>query len=220
CCWFGWAEPAPGWHSWGWNSWGVNWNAPPAAPHYVVYQNHVYAPRTTIINNRNTYIDSRSYVNQDQRHWSNATSAPAPVAGIAPASFRAAQAAALPAAMASAKGLRGFAGAGAPAPSPAQLHRPPDYAHLAAPHFNAQMLQPGRPVAMNTSAPSPLSHAAPLTTAAHTMPPPPAGMRSPRVQAPAFASVIPQPRANNLQAAQHQRMAQLHADSRAAQQQA
>ncbi|RBF82053.1 DUF3300 domain-containing protein, partial [Xanthomonas oryzae pv. oryzae] len=75
--WFGWAEPAPAWHSWGWNSWGVNWNAPPAAPHYVVYQNHVYAPRTTIINNRNTYIDSRSYVNQDQRHWSNATSAPA-----------------------------------------------------------------------------------------------------------------------------------------------
>ncbi|UXW36425.1 DUF3300 domain-containing protein [Xanthomonas oryzae pv. oryzae] len=215
--WFGWAEPAPAWHSWGWNSWGVNWNAPPAAPHYVVYQNHVYAPRTTIINNRNTYIDSRSYVNQDQRHWSNATSAPAPVAGIAPIGFHAARAAALPAAIASAQGLRGGAGAGAPAPSPAQLHRPPDYAHLAAPHFNAQMLQPGRPVAMNAS--SPLSHAAPLTTVAHAMQPPPAGIHSPHMQAPAFASVTPLERVKDLQAAQ-QRMAQLHAESRAAQEKA
>jgi hypothetical protein len=215
--WFGWAEPAPVWHSWGWNSWGVNWNAPPAAPHYVVYQNHVYAPRTTIINNRNTYIDSRAYVNQDQRHWSNSTSAPAPVAGLAPASFHAAQAAALPAAMASAQGLRGAGGAGATAPSPAQLHRPPDYAHLAAPHFNAQMLQPGRPVALNAASLSP--HAALRTTAANAMQPLTAGMRSPRGQAPAFASAVPPTRANDMQAAQ-QRMAQLHADSRAAQEQA
>ncbi|MBZ3515683.1 DUF3300 domain-containing protein, partial [Xanthomonas perforans] len=211
--WFGWAEPAPVWHRWGWNSWGVDWNAPPAAPHYVVYQNHVYAPRTTIINNRNTYVDSRSYVNQDQRHWSNSTSAP--VAGMSPANFHAAQAAALPAAVASARGLGAFAGAATPAPSPAQLHRPPDYAHLATPHFNAQMLQPGRPVTLNAS-PSPSSHAAPLTTAGHPMQPLPSGMRSPRVQVPAFASAATPARVNDLQATQ-QHMAQMHAQSGAAQ---
>lgn len=216
--WFGWAEPAPVWPRWGWNSWGVDWNAPPAAPHYVVYQNHVYAPRTTIINNRNTYVDSRSYVNQDQRHWSNSTSAP--VAGMSPANFHAAQAAALPAAVASARGLGAFAGAATPAPSPAQLHRPPDYAHLATPHFNAQMLQPGRPVTLNASpSPSPSPHAAPLTTAGHPMQPLPSGMRSPRVQAPAFASAATPARVNDLQAAQ-QHMAQMHAQSRAAQEQA
>ncbi|RBB19169.1 DUF3300 domain-containing protein, partial [Xanthomonas oryzae pv. oryzae] len=91
------------------------------------------------------------------------------------------------------------------------------YAHLAAPHFNAQMLQPGRPVAMNAS--SPLSHAAPLTTVAHAMQPPPAGIHSPHMQAPAFASVTPLERVKDLQAAQ-QRMAQLHAESRAAQEKA
>ncbi|PPV05132.1 hypothetical protein XBLMG947_3774 [Xanthomonas bromi] len=214
--WFGWAAPAPAWHRWGWNSWGVDWNAPPAAPHYVVYQNHVYAPRTTIINNRNTYIDARSYVHQDQRHWSNSTAAPAPVARMSPSSF--------PAAAASAHGLRAFAAAAAPAPSPAQPHRPPDYAHLAAPHFNAQMLQPGRPVALSASSPSPSPspspHAASLPMAAHPMQPSPAETHAAsRLQAPAFASLAPPSRAADTHAAQ-QRMAQLRSDSREAQEQA
>ncbi|MFA4234269.1 DUF3300 domain-containing protein, partial [Xanthomonas perforans] len=101
---------------------------------------------------------------------------------------------------------------------PAQLHRPPDYAHLATPHFNAQMLQPGRPVTLNAS-PSPSSHAAPLTTAGHPMQPLPSGMRSPRVQVPAFASAATPARVNDLQATQ-QHMAQMHAQSGAAQEQA
>jgi len=205
--WFSWAEPAPAWHRWGWNNWGVDWNAPPTAPHYVVYQNHVYAPRTTIINNRNTYIDARSYVNQDQRHWSNSTPAPASIAGAAPTGFPTAHAAALPAAVATAGRIRAFAGAAVP--SPIQLHRPPDYAHLTAPHFNANMLQPGRPVAL----PSP--HAASLPTAASLRPPVQMGMHAPGLQTSPFAAAAPLARTVDRHAA-GLRMAQLrHAQAQA-----
>ncbi|QJD67783.1 DUF3300 domain-containing protein [Xanthomonas campestris pv. badrii] len=152
--WFGWATPAPAWHRWGWNSWGVDWNAPPAAPHYVVYQQHVYAPRTTIINNRTSYIDARSYVHQDQRRWSNSALPSAPGAAVVLAPVPGSHMAAPVTLPAIAQSLPAARRPGAFASAPSDTHRTPDYAHLSAPRFNAQMLQPGRPVA--THAPSPL----------------------------------------------------------------
>ncbi|WP_184620571.1 DUF3300 domain-containing protein [Xanthomonas sp. 3058] len=146
--WFGWAAPAPAWHRWGWNTWGVDWNAPPAAPHYVVYQNHVYAPRTTIINNRTTSIDARSYVRQDQRRWFTTAPVSAPAAGLAPQHGAAAQAVQAMTSTARAQSPRSMPGPNAATPSPAGFRRAPDYAHLSTPRFNAQMLQPGRPVAL------------------------------------------------------------------------
>ncbi len=131
----GWLEPEPAWHRWGWNSWGMNWNAPPSAPHYVVYQNRVYAPRTTIITNNR--IDTRSFVHNDNRSVPQ-QAALAPMAGAAAAAAMAprfAQNAHAPAAPQFAT-----------APPP---RRAADYAQLSTPHFTGQMLQPGRPVAAN-----------------------------------------------------------------------
>lgn len=147
----------------------------------VVYQNHVYALRTTIINNRTTYIDARSYVHQDQRHGFNTTSAPAPVAGVSPPGFAVARAAAVPAAAANPRALSAFSGSATPAPSPAQFYRAPDYAHLSAPHFNAQMLQPGRPVALHASSPP---HAASVAAVSNPMRQVPAALHASGLQAP------------------------------------
>ncbi|MCC8619259.1 DUF3300 domain-containing protein [Xanthomonas vesicatoria] len=152
--WFGWAAPAPAWHHWGWNSWNVDWNAPPAAPHYVMYQNHVYAPRTTIINNnRSTYIDARSYVRQDQRDRRDGTAASASVPGLVPKGPTVNPAALPIAPAAGAQLLNNLQRPNGIAPSPANAARRPDYAHLSAPHFDRQMLQPGRPVPTRVAAP-------------------------------------------------------------------
>ncbi|MFC3656148.1 DUF3300 domain-containing protein [Xanthomonas hyacinthi] len=134
----GWLEPEPAWHPWGWNSWGMNWNAQSLAPHYVVYQNRVYAPRTTIVNNiTNNRIDARSFVHNDNRSFAQ-QAALAPMAGAAAAAAMAprfAQNAHAPAAQQFAT-----------APPP---RRAADYAQLSTPHFSERMLQPGRPVAAN-----------------------------------------------------------------------
>ncbi|WP_349657692.1 DUF3300 domain-containing protein [Xanthomonas sp. 10-10] len=151
--WFGWAAPAPAWHRWGWNSWGVDWNAPPAAPHYVVYQHHVYAPRTTIINNnRSTYIDARSYLRQDLRYAATSAAASAPVPAVAPTALVPNRAALPTAATAGAQSLTNLQHPNLMAPLPANAPRSPNYAHLSVPHFERQMLQPGRPVATHAAA--------------------------------------------------------------------
>ncbi|MBD7920652.1 DUF3300 domain-containing protein [Xanthomonas bonasiae] len=145
----GWLEPEPAWHRWGWNSWGMNWNAPPSAPHYVVYQNRVYAPRTTIINNNitnnisNNRIDARSFVHNDNRSFPQR------------AALAAMPAAAATAALAPhlAQNPRGPTPQFAPA---AAARHPVDYAQLSTPHFNERMLQPGRPVVANAAQRSPL----------------------------------------------------------------
>lgn len=131
-----WLAPEPAWHRWGWNSWGMNWNAAPSAPHYVVYQNRVYAPRTTIINNTitNNRIDARSFVHNGNRSFPQqaalaAMPAAAAVAALAPHLAR---------------NPRGPAPQVAPAAAP---RHPVDYAQLSTPHFNERMLQSGRPVA-------------------------------------------------------------------------
>ncbi|WP_456359745.1 DUF3300 domain-containing protein [Xanthomonas translucens] len=141
----GWLEPEPAWHRWGWNSWGMNWNAPPSAPHYVVYQNRVYAPRTTIINNTitNNRIDARSFVHNDNRSFPQQ----AAVAAMPAAAAAAALAPHL------AQNARGPAPQFAPAAAP---RRPVDYAQLSTPHFNERMLQPGRPVVANAAQRPPL----------------------------------------------------------------
>ncbi|KLD71338.1 DUF3300 domain-containing protein [Xanthomonas pisi] len=161
--WFGWAAPAPAWHRWGWNSWGVDWNAPPAAPHYVVYQNHVYAPHTIIINNnRNTYIDARSYLRQDLRPAANGGAASAPAPALTPAAPVANRAALPITATAGVQSLRTLQRPNLMAPSPAHAPRAPDDAHLSAPHFERQMLQPGRPVATHAAASMPVQTQATL----------------------------------------------------------
>lgn len=133
----GWLAPAPAWHRWGWNSWGMNWNAPPSAPHYVVYQNRVYAPRTTIVNTiTNNRIDARRFVHDDNR------SVP-PQAALAAMPAAAAASALAPHL---AQTPRGPAPQFAPAATP---RRAVDYAQLSTPHFNERMLQPGRPVVAN-----------------------------------------------------------------------
>ncbi|WP_369981774.1 DUF3300 domain-containing protein [Xanthomonas bundabergensis] len=143
----GWLEPEPAWHRWGWNSWGMNWNAPPSAPHYVVYQNRVYAPRTTIVNNiTNNRIDARSFVRNDNRS--------VPQQAALAAMPAAAAAAALAPHMA--QNPHGPAPQFAPAAAPAP-RRAVDYAQLSTPHFNERMLQPGRPVAANAAQRPPLS---------------------------------------------------------------
>lgn len=180
--WFGWATPAPAWHHWGWNSWGVEWNAPPAAPHYVVYQNRVYAPRTTIINNHTTVVEARSSVHQqDQRQWSNTTYTPVPGPEVAKAAPPAARTAMPTAAAAAAPSLGTLPRPTASAPSPAELHHAPDVAHLSAPHFTAQMLQAGRPVAARAPQPVPVSLPSPARPANTPHPTPatePPGMRT------------------------------------------
>jgi hypothetical protein len=201
-----WIEPEPAWHRWGWNNWGVNWNAPPASPHYVVYQNRVYAPRTTIINN-NTRIDERTYnIHQDQRFvgMPGTPSAPATVAS----------AAAPAAAMAMAQ-----RGPGPHAATPQLASAPrnaPDYAYLSAPHFNAQMLQPGRPVTTTPAAQTspPVAQAMALAphdpraqpqftpTTAHA-PMPHASMPSAHAAMPSVATIPPQQ--HNLPASMAQR---------------
>ncbi|MFC0153684.1 DUF3300 domain-containing protein [Xanthomonas dyei] len=198
--WFGWAAPAPAWHHWGWNSWGVDWNAPPAAPHYVVYQNHVYAPRTTIINNnRSTYIDARSYVRQNQRYGPNSTAASAPASGLAPTALPVNRADLPIAAAAGVQSLRNLQRPNRIAPSPANAPRPPDYAHLSAPHFDRQMLQPGRPVAAHAAVPTPTN----MPSQAQ------ATLRAPNIPAPMLASgARPAVRMSAPPVAQ-QRMAQL-----------
>ncbi|PPT90546.1 hypothetical protein XthCFBP4691_11775 [Xanthomonas theicola] len=143
----GWLEPEPAWHRWGWNSWGMNWNAPPSAPHYVVYQNRVYAPRTTIVNNiTNNRIDARSFVRNDNRS--------VPQQAALAAMPAAAAAAALAPHMA--QNPHGPAPQFAPAAAAAP-RRAVDYAQLSTPHFNERMLQPGRPVAANVAQRPPLS---------------------------------------------------------------
>ncbi|UKE71190.1 DUF3300 domain-containing protein [Xanthomonas cerealis pv. cerealis] len=145
----GWLQPEPAWHPWGWNSWDMNWNAPPSAPHYVVYQNRVYAPRTTIINNNitnnisNNRIDARRFVHNDNRSFPQQ------------AALAAMPAAAAAAALAPhlAQNLRGPAPQFAPAAAPRHAL---DYAQLSTPHFNERMLQPGRPVVANAAQRAPL----------------------------------------------------------------
>ncbi|WP_434031148.1 DUF3300 domain-containing protein [[Pseudomonas] boreopolis] len=187
-----WIEPEPAWHGWGWNNWGVDWNAPSAAPHYVVYQNRVYAPRTTIINNRiDNRIDARSYdIHQDNRSWVTTT---------APPPAQAATAAGMPMA-ASAAAQRPFQGSRGPSPqvAAAQNRGAPDYAHLSTPHFNAQMLQPGRPVAMAAPAPAAIRAGAipPTAIAPHDLRAQPAAFAPPlhpsgRVPAPAPRATAP-----------------------------
>ncbi|KTF39979.1 DUF3300 domain-containing protein [Xanthomonas translucens] len=147
----GWLQPEPAWHPWGWNSWGMNWNAPPSAPHYVVYQNRVYAPRTTIINNNitnnisNNRIDARRFVHNDNRSFPQqaalaAMPAVATAAALAPHL---------------AQNSRGPAAQFAPAAAAAPRHAL-DYAQLSTPHFNERMLQPGRPVVANAAQRAPL----------------------------------------------------------------
>ncbi|WDM69442.1 DUF3300 domain-containing protein [Xanthomonas cucurbitae] len=165
--WFGWASPAPAWHRWGWNSWGVDWNAPPSAPHYVVYQQHVYAPQTTVINNRTTYTDARSYVRQDQRRWSNGALPSASGTAVVPDASPGVRTAVPVAMAASAQSLQAAPRSGAFARAPSDPHRAPDYAHLSAPRFNAQMLQPGRPVTMHAPSPLPANLPTPAQVALH-----------------------------------------------------
>ncbi|KAB7762964.1 DUF3300 domain-containing protein [Xanthomonas maliensis] len=159
--WSGWFAPQPAWHDWGWNNWGVNWYAPRTSPQYVVYQNHVYAPRTTVINNinntRNTYVDAPTIVR------------PGATLATAPSTFANAAMAARPASSFAPAGA--FAGAGNPAARPAAMaamaqnaralpRSAPDFSHLTAPHFTSNMLQAGRPVAALPPAPSRLPLAA------------------------------------------------------------
>jgi hypothetical protein len=137
----GWLQPEPVWHRWGWNSWDMDWNAPPSAAHYVVYQNRVYAPRTTIVNTiTDNRIHARSFVHNDNRGFPPPASAAMPAAAAALAPHMA-------------QNPYGptpqFAAAAAP-------RHAIDYAQLSTPHFNEQMLQPGRPVAANAAQRPPL----------------------------------------------------------------
>ncbi|WP_045738927.1 DUF3300 domain-containing protein [Xanthomonas sp. MUS 060] len=139
---FGWFEPEPAWHDWGWNNWGVNWNAPPSVPNYVVYNHNVYAPRTTIINNRivNNRIDNRTFVRNN--------TGPTPMGvGIAvpSQSFPGARPTAAAMAAATAMGTRMNMPTSAFATQRARTM--PGSMPQTMPHFTAQMLQAGRPVA-------------------------------------------------------------------------
>ncbi|WP_045767538.1 DUF3300 domain-containing protein [Xanthomonas albilineans] len=139
---FGWFEPEPAWHSWGWNNWGVNWNAPPSVPNYVVYNNSVYAPRTTIINNRivNNRIDARTFVHNN--------AAPIPMGvGITTASQSGPVARPTAAALTTAAAMGTRMGMPTSTFAPTHARIMPGSMPQTMPHFTAQMLQAGRPVA-------------------------------------------------------------------------